>query len=216
MFRNVIADLRDLIEVEDSADGFKMVRGFVESDATLARLQAISIPVRRSYMPTDPINFDKMCAILESCDSEVVRAQVAKIKARYEVIQQELDSGSILDETRVLHSEILNAWLDAALYKDFGDRGKKFNDMVNRFGKTVEGIAWHLTERMAERILELDEAARVALGDPATHGRRRFTFAAAGRRCSDHGSIRCSVGHVLANGHWIPIGPHPPSRRCWM
>jgi len=170
MFRNIVADLHDLVEVEDGADGFKMVRGYVESDAMLTRLQAISIPVRRSYMPTDPINFGKMCAILESCDSEDVRAKVAKLKARYGLIQQELDSGSILDETPVLHGEILEAWLDAALYKDFGDRGKKFNEMVNRFGKTVEGIAWHLTERIAERILELDEAARVALGDPIPGG----------------------------------------------
>jgi hypothetical protein len=170
MFRNVIADLHDLIEVEDSADGFKMVRGYVESDATLSRLQAISIPVRRSYMPTDPINFLKMCEILESCDSAEVQTKVSKIKKRYAVIQQELDSGSILDETRVLHGEILEAWLDAALYKDFGDRGKKFNEMVTRFGKTVEGIAWYLTERIAERVLELDEAARVALGDPVAGG----------------------------------------------
>jgi hypothetical protein len=166
MFRNVIADLHDLIEVEDSAEGFKMVRGYVESDEALTRLQAISIPVRRSYMPTDPINFSKMCEILESCDSPEVLERVSQLKQRYVVIQQELDSGSILDDTRVLHGEILEAWLDAALYKDFGDRGKKFNSMVTRFGKTVEGIAWYLTERIAERILELDEAARLALGDP--------------------------------------------------
>lgn len=166
MFRNVIADLHDLIEVEDSADGFRMVRGYVESDAALSRMRDISIPVRRSYMPTDPINLDKMCAILEGCDSEEVKNRVAGFKARYALIRQELESGSILDETRVLHGEILEAWLDAALYKDFGDRGKQFNEMVNRFGKTVEGIAWHLTERIAERILELDETARIALGDP--------------------------------------------------
>lgn len=163
MFRNVVADLHGLVEVEDSADGFKMVSGYVESEAALSRMQAISIPVRRSYMPTDPINMEKMCKILGGCGLEEVMDRVAKLKLRYAVIQKELDSDSIFDETKIRHGEILEAWLDAALYKDFGDRGKKFNEMVTRFGRTVEGIAWHLTERIAERILELDKAAQIAL-----------------------------------------------------
>jgi len=164
MFRNVIADLRDLVKVENSAEGFKMVRGYVESEGILSRMRAISIPVRRSHLPTDPINLEKMCQILEACNSEEVRDRVAKLKKGYAVIQEELESDSIFDETKVRHGEILDAWLDAALYKDFGDRGKKFNEMVTKFGKTVEGIAWHLTERIAVTILELDEAARIALG----------------------------------------------------
>lgn len=165
MFRNVVSELHDLVNVEDSPEGFRMVRGYVESDAGLARMQSISIPVRRSYMPTDPINFEKMCGILVDCSSEEISAAAQRVRTRYGAIKDELESTSILDETKVRHGEMLEAWLDAALYKDFGDRGKKFNEMVNRYGKTVEGIAWYATERLAECVLDLDEVARRALGD---------------------------------------------------
>jgi hypothetical protein len=165
MFRNIVSELHDLVEFEVGPDGFRMVGGYVESEAVLARLQAISIPVRRSYMPTDPINFEKMCDILKSCDSEEVSSMASVVEGRYNAIRDEVESKSILDETPIRHGDMLEAWLDAALYKDFGDRARRFNELVTRFGKTVEGIAWHLTERLAELILELDEVARRALGD---------------------------------------------------
>ena len=144
----------------------RMIRGYVQSEAGLQRLRELCIPVRRIYLKGDPINFEKMAELLmDSTDPDVV-AGTEYVMYFWNQIREELASTSILNETRVAHGEMFDAWLDAALFQDFADKRKRFDEMIAEYGKSVEGISWNLTERMAEQILQLDEVVAHALGEP--------------------------------------------------
>jgi hypothetical protein len=75
-------------------------------------------------------------------------------------------SHTILNDREVGHREVFEAWMDAVIFGEFGDKDQGYRRLLAECGKAVEGIAVRLTEAIAERILELDEVIALVLGEP--------------------------------------------------
>ena len=52
---------------------------------------------------------------------------------------------------------MFEAWIDAMVFHDDPVKRQPFLAMADELGKAVEGIGLHLAERIAERLLELDD-----------------------------------------------------------
>lgn len=142
-----------------------MVRGYVETEGEEARIRAVCIPVRRTYLQRDPINFLRILGIVKKTDRPEILAAAAALEARYRPILDELASASILNDTRVQHGEMFEAWIDSVVFHDVAAKRRRYVAMLDELGKAVEGIALHLAELMAACILELDDIAADVLGE---------------------------------------------------
>lgn len=167
IFRQVAAEARAaMASPRDAGEGFRVVNGYIESDITNTRVRNMCIPVRRAYLPSDPVNMRRIIAILEEKAPPTVLERVTVFRQHYAPIQQELDSASILNDRRVTHAEMFEVWIDAVVFHDIPAKRQPFLSMADELGKAVEGIGLHLAERIAERLIELDTVVADFLGEP--------------------------------------------------
>ena len=167
VFRQVAAEARVALGAARNQDrSMRIVNGYIESEGSLDRVRDMCIPVRRAYLKNDPVNMGRILEFVSARASDEIKALATGFQARYAPIQNELDSASILNDRRVTHAEMFEAWIDAMVFHDDPVKRQPFLAMADELGKAVEGIALHLAERIAERLLELDDLVAEFLGEP--------------------------------------------------
>ncbi len=167
VFRQVAAEARVALGAARKQDrSLRIVNGYIESEGSLDRVRDMCIPVRRAYLKNDPVNMGRVLEFVSARASDEIKALATGFQARYAPIQNELDSASILNDRRVTHAEMFEAWIDAMVFHDDPVKRQPFLAMADELGKAVEGIALHLAERIAERLLELDDLVAEFLGEP--------------------------------------------------
>lgn len=134
---------------------------FMAQDAGLMeRYKRLSIPVRRALNPSDRASFAQALEALSGADG------LARTATAWKELQDELDSTVGLGGGKVPRRQILSDWLDAAAFYDTLERDRAYDRLIDLWGKAAEGIGAQLTEQAAVVIIQLDEAAAVALGEP--------------------------------------------------
>jgi hypothetical protein len=93
--------------------------------------------------------------------------RLVEVTARYEKVMAYMDSHTILNDRPVEHRKVFDAWMDAVIYGEFGDKDQQYRALLAECGKPVEGIAVRLTEAIADRILDLEEVIIAVLGEAA-------------------------------------------------
>ncbi len=167
VFRQVAAEARAGLGAARKQDrSLRIVNGHIESEGSFDRLRDMCIPVRRVYLKNDPVHMGRILEFVSARASDEIKALATEFQTRYAPIQNELDSASILNDRRVTHAEMFEAWIDAVVFHDVPAKRQPFLAMAEELGKAVEGIGLHLAERIAERLLELDDLVAEFLGEP--------------------------------------------------
>jgi hypothetical protein len=165
-FRRNAVHLRQALDHPADGSGRLQVDGGYLQDANLVeRYKRLSIPVRRALNPTDRASFVQSLAALRQLP-ELSRDSLPAIEQAWQRLQHELDSLVGLGGSRVPRRQILSGWLDAAAFYDKLDRDRAYDHLIDHWGKAAEGIGSQLTEDAARVILQLDEIAATALGEP--------------------------------------------------
>lgn len=167
IFRQVAVEVRHALTMERGAlDDFRIVKGYIESDAARRRVRALCVPVRRTYLRSDPVNFERILTIVGRSSRPQVQELASGVRAGYEPIKQDLKSASILNDRRITHAEMFEAWVDAMVFYEAPDKVRRYQTMAHELGKVVEGIGLHLAERLAEQVLALDDVVADFLEEP--------------------------------------------------
>ncbi len=167
VFRQVAAEARVALEAARGQDvEVRIVNGYIEAEGAGELVRNMCIPVRRAYLPSDPVSMGRIVKLVRSAVSPEILEGISRFERNYAPIQQELDSASILNERRVTHSEMFEAWIDAVVFHDIPVKRQPFLALADELGKVVEGIALHLANRIADRLLELDDLIAAFLGEP--------------------------------------------------
>ena len=117
-------------------------------------------------IPSMPTTMARILSLVRSAASPEILERVVHFDARYAPIQQELDSASILNDRRVTHAAMFEAWIDSVVFHDIPAKRQPFLAMADELGKAVEGIGLHLAERIAECLLVVDDIVADFLGEP--------------------------------------------------
>lgn len=158
IFRQTADEARTALKnLAQPDEGFSVVGGFVQSETRKKRTRELCIPVRRVYLPKDPVNLEHTLDLVCRYGSGDLQARVDEWRKRYVPIQEELDSASILGGRPITHAEIFETWVDAVVFNEIPEKTKPFQAMEKEFGKVVEGIGFHLAERIAGMTVEADE-----------------------------------------------------------
>jgi hypothetical protein len=160
-FRRNAVHVRQALEFMAQEPGQVGVeRGYLQDAGLMERYKRLSIPVRRALNPSDRASFAQALEALSGADG------LARTAAAWQKLQDELDSTVGLGGGKVRRRQILSDWLDAAAFYDTLERDRAYDRLIDLWGKAAEGIGAQLTEQAADIIIQLDEAAAVALGEP--------------------------------------------------
>ena len=135
-------------------------RGYLQDAGLIERYKRLSIPVRRALNPSDRASFAQALTELAGAPG------LGSIEAAWQKLQAELDSTVGLGGGKVPRRQIVADWLDAVAFYDSLERDRAYDRLIDQWGMAVEGIGAQLTEQAAIVILQLDEAAATALGEP--------------------------------------------------
>jgi hypothetical protein len=152
--------------VQESSGEMRVVHGYLESKDILAAYRPLCLPVRRTSKDSDRMSFRRVCTMLQDSVTGDVADRLADVVERYEKVMTYMDSHTILNDRPVQHREVFEAWMDAVIYGEFGDKDQEYRKLLAECGKPVEGIAVRLTEAIADRILDLEEVIVAVLGEP--------------------------------------------------
>jgi len=166
-FRRQAHDVRRaLAALADQPSGRRMVDGYIEVERWLERYRRLCVPVRRTFLDHDKASFRKSSAILRQVEDAGLRARAEAATGVYEGVIAQLGRETVLGGRRIKGTEMVKAWLDAAVFYDSSDTRKQYDEMLASLGKAVEGLAAEYTEDLAGAVLQLDEVAAIALGEP--------------------------------------------------
>lgn len=166
-FRRQAQDVRRALEaLDEQPSGRRMVDGYIEVDRWLERYRRLCVPVRRTFLDHDKASFRKSAAVLTHLDDARLREAAEEASRDYEAVMAQLARETVLGGRRVTGTEILKAWLDAAVFYDSTDTRRQYDDMLSTYGKAAEGLAADYTGDLAQAVLRLDETAAAALGEP--------------------------------------------------
>lgn len=166
-FRRQAADVRRArTRPPAPAAPLKVVGGYIEADGWIHQTRRLCVPIRRVHLPHDKASFISSCRLLMQHDDDEIAEGARVAGGAYRAILDELEVETILGGRTIRRGEMLKAWLDAAVFYDSHDRRRPYEQILDEMGKAVEGIALHLTEQIADAVLELDEMAARALGEP--------------------------------------------------
>jgi len=166
-FRRQAHDVRRaLAALADQPSGRRMVDGYIEVERWLERYRRLCVPMRRTFLDHDKASFRKSSAILRQVEDAGLRARAEAATGVYEGIMAQLGRETVLGGRRIKGTEMVKAWLDAAVFYDSSDTRKQYDEMLTSLGKAVEGLAAEYTEDLAGAVLLLDEVAAIALGEP--------------------------------------------------
>jgi hypothetical protein len=152
--------------VQEASGEMRVVHGYLESKDIMASYRPLCLPVRRASKDSDRMSFRRTCKRLEESSSKEVLERLADITERYDKVMAYMASHTILNDRPVEHREVYEAWMDAVIFGEFGDKDQEYRKLLAECGKAIEGIAVRLTEAIAERILELDDVIALELGEP--------------------------------------------------
>ena len=165
-FRRNAVHVRQALELlQNDAGRLQVDSGYLTDEGLLERYKRLSIPVRRALNPTDRASFAQALAVLEAGPG-ARPSTLAAVNRSWMQLQQELDSQVGLGGSRVPRRQILSGWLDAAAFYDKLDRDRAYDHLIDQWGKAAEGIGSQLMEDAARVIVQLDEQAAAALGEP--------------------------------------------------
>jgi len=168
-FRSLAKEVRDGFSAAKEASGeLRIVHGYLESKDNLDAYRSLCLPVRRASKDSDRMSFRRACKALAEAESDEIAQRLADVVGRDEKDMAYLASHTILNDRPVQHNEVFEAWLDAVIFGEFGEKDRGYRMLLAECGKAVEGIAVRLTEAIADRILELDDVIALALGESAT------------------------------------------------
>jgi hypothetical protein len=166
-FRRQAQDVRRaLAALDDQPAGRRMVDGYIEVDRWLERYRRLCVPVRRTFLDHDKASFRHSSLILRRLEDPDLRARADGATRAYESVMAELARETVLGGRRVKGTDMVKAWLDAAVFYDSTDGRKPYEEMLASLGKAVEGLAAEYTEELAHAVLMLDEVAAAAMGEP--------------------------------------------------
>jgi hypothetical protein len=167
-FRRQAQDVRRALAAlgGEQTSGRRMVDGYIEIDRWLERYRRLCVPVRRTFLPHDKASFKQSSAILRALADTELRRAADGASAAYQAVMEELGRETVLGGRRVRGTEMVKAWLDAAVFYDSTEGRKPYDEMLASLGKAVEGLAAEYTEDLARVVLLLDEVAAQALGEP--------------------------------------------------
>jgi len=165
-FRSIAEEVRaGFSSVKEASGEMRVVHGYLESKDILASYRPLCLPVRRASKDSDRMSFLRASRLLQESTSAEVSERLVEVVERYEKVMAYMASRTILNDRPVEHREVFEAWMDAVIFGEFGDKDQDYRKLIAECGKAVEGIAVRLTEAIAERILELDDVIALALGD---------------------------------------------------
>ena len=165
-FRSIAEEVRaGFANVKEASGEMRVVHGYLESKDVLGSYRPLCLPVRRASKDSDRMSFRRTSRMLQESASAEVLERLAEVTERYETVMGYMASHTILNDRPVEHREIFEAWMDAVIYGEFGDKDQEYRKLIAECGKAVEGIAVRLTEAIADRILELDDVIALATGD---------------------------------------------------
>ena len=166
-FRRQAQDIRRaLAALEEPSSARRMVDGYIEVDRWLERYRRLCVPVRRTFLDHDKASFRFSSMILRRHDDPELRARAEAATRAYQDVLSQLARETVLGGRRVKGTEMVKAWLDAAVFYDSTDSRKPYEEMLGTLGKAVEGLAAEYTEDLARAVLLLDEVAAAAMGEP--------------------------------------------------
>jgi len=165
-FRRNAVHVRQALELLEAEAGKMQVDGgYLQDEGLIERYKRLSIPVRRALNRNDRAGFAAALEALKETGSTPAD-RMAVIEQAWASLQAELDSLVGLGGGRVPRRQILMGWLEAAAFYDKLERDRAYDKLIDQWGKAAEGIGSQLMEDAARVILQLDEAAAVALGEP--------------------------------------------------
>jgi hypothetical protein len=150
-FRRQAAEVRRALSAPRPAAALEVVGGYIQAEGWLQRTRRLSVPIRRIHLPHDKASFLRSCQILERYDDPAVAAGARTAGEAYRALLAELEVQTTLGGRKVARGEMLRAWLDATVFYDSHDKSQPYEEML---------------EEMAAAVLQLDEAAASALGEP--------------------------------------------------
>jgi hypothetical protein len=157
---------RALAALGGQPSGRRMVNGYIEVEHWLDRYRRLCVPVRRTFLDHDKASFRKSSAILRRTGDDSLRTRAEDAARAYDEVMAQLARETVLGGRRVRGTEMVKAWLDAAVFYDSTDTRKQYDEMLATMGKAVEGLAAEYTEDLARAVLRLDEVAAAVLGEP--------------------------------------------------
>ena len=101
-------------EKEDTPE-LRMVDGYIEIDRWLERYRRLCVPVRRTFLDHDKASFRQSSTILMRHGDPALRSRAQEASASYESVMSQLARETVLGGRRVRGTEMLKAWLDAAV-----------------------------------------------------------------------------------------------------
>ncbi len=165
-FRRNAVHVRQALDLLQNEGGRLQVdSGYLTDEGLLERYKRLSIPVRRALNPGDRASFEQALAALGEAPN-IAAASLGAVTDAWRRLQQELDSQVGLGGSKVARRRILAGWLDVAAFYDKLDRDRAYDHLIDQWGKAAEGIGAQLMEDAARVIVELDEQAAAALGEP--------------------------------------------------
>lgn len=165
--RQVAAELRSALSMErESGAGFKVINGSIESEAERTRIRAICVPVRRAYLPSDPLSFRRILEIVKTSPRPDIQQRVAEFEREFEAAYQDVTATSRFGDRRVPHSEMFEVWIDAQVFHEVAEKVRKYRAVEHELGRAVEGIGLHLAERLSTHVLALDDLVADYLEEP--------------------------------------------------
>jgi len=163
--RNAVHVRQALALIEPDDNRVTVDGGYLRDEGQIERFKRLSIPVRRALNPNDRASFAQaLAALTESGPSQAVPLE--PVERAWTQLQQELDSVVGFGGVRVPRRQILAGWLDVAAFYDKLDRDRAYDELIDRWGKAAEGLGSQLMADTARVVLQLDEAAAAALGEP--------------------------------------------------
>jgi hypothetical protein len=137
----------------------------VHQDPRFQCYQRLSGPVRRALRPADRVSFARVIEEVRVTAGAPHR-ELAEITARWQALQQELDSTVSLGGGPVARRQILHDWLDAVTFSNQREFKDSYGAFLARWDKAGEALAAQMTEQAAAILLQLDEVIAGMLEEP--------------------------------------------------
>jgi hypothetical protein len=157
LFHALAGEARAAVSALDTlSTSYRVVDGFLETAGATEAYRLIAVPLRRLLLPSDPANITAICRILAS--DEDARAHGGEQAAgECCAVLGEMDEQFVLGGERTSRMAIFRAWLDATVFYDDDDRRKPYEEMLNSFGRSIQGTAEELARAMAQQVTALDD-----------------------------------------------------------
>jgi hypothetical protein len=162
-FRRNAVHVRQALEaLAAESSRVRVEDGYLQSEGLIERYKHLSIPVRRALNANDRASFAQALAALQHAGATDIRG----VDEAWWRLQREFDGSVGLGGRQVPRREILAAWLDAAAFFDHLDRDRAYDRFIDQWGRAAESMGSQLMEDAARVIIQLDEVAAAALGEP--------------------------------------------------